>query len=193
MNWLHRGARPLLLALLGAICIITGSAVLAFGPNIAVVASAASTTSATHHYDLPTQHAMRRTGAEPAAAQQVTSRAVVRLLTRATTSSVAAEGATPAIKAGTAGGETAGKAFPQSVKDAALAENPGTCVYCRMGTSTPRIDHAIPKSRGGNATLDNAQTTCPWCNGSKNNRDFPMNPPPGYEGGWPPPWWSPVE
>jgi hypothetical protein len=72
---------------------------------------------------------------------------------------VAAEGATPLIKAGTAGGETAGKAFPQSVKDAALAENPGTCVYCRMETSTPRIDHAIPKSRGGNATLDNAQTT----------------------------------
>lgn len=38
---------------------------------------------------------------------------------------------------------------------------------------------------GGNATLDNAQTTCGWYNASKGARDFPVNPPPGFEGGWP--------
>jgi RHS repeat-associated protein len=74
-----------------------------------------------------------------------------------------------AIKAGEAGGPGAGKAFPKSVKDAARAESP-PCVFC--GTATTRtpgpdqsnIDHAIPKSRGGNNTLDNAQNTCRSCN-----------------------------
>lgn len=36
---------------------------------------------------------------------------------------------------------------------------------------------------------ENGQTTCPWCNNSKNNRDYPVNPPPGYRGPWPPWWW----
>lgn len=87
------------------------------------------------------------------------------------------------------GGATAGKRFPRSVKDETLADNPGTCVYCRMETNQPQVDHSIPMSRGGNATLDNAQTTCWWCNASKGARDFPMNPPPGFRGFWPPRWW----
>jgi filamentous hemagglutinin len=40
------------------------------------------------------------------------------------------------------------------------------------------------------AIIDNAQTTCPHCNASKRNREFPVNPPPGYRGIWPPSWWS---
>lgn len=92
-------------------------------------------------------------------------------------SGVAAKAEVPLIKAGSAGGETAGKAFPQAVKDAALAENPSNCVYCRMETDAPQVDHVIPRVRGGNATLDNAQTTCGWCNPSKGARDFPVNPP----------------
>ncbi len=95
----------------------------------------------------------------------------------------------PEIKAGSMGGSTAGKRFPQSVKDETLADNPGTCVYCRMETNRPQVDHSIPMSRGGNATLDNAQTTCWWCNASKGARDFPVNPPPGFRGFWPPGWW----
>lgn len=97
----------------------------------------------------------------------------------------------PGIKAGSAGGETAGKAFHQSVEDAAQAKNPRTYVYCRMETSRPQVDHVVPRARGGNATLDNAQTTCPWCNASKGARDVPVNPPPGFEGAWPPAWWPP--
>jgi HNH endonuclease len=102
----------------------------------------------------------------------------------------AAEDAGPLIKAGAEGGETAGKAFSQGIRQSALDENPSTCVYCRMETNSPQVDHAIPRARGGNATLENAQTTCPWCNASKGARDFPVNPPAGYEGGWPPSWWS---
>jgi RHS repeat-associated protein len=102
----------------------------------------------------------------------------------------AENGAFPAIKAGSAGGETAGQAFPQGTRQAALDENPGTCVYCHMETNSPQVDHAIPRAQGGNATIDNAQTTCSWCNKSKGGRDFPVNPPPGYRGSWPPGWWA---
>jgi len=54
----------------------------------------------------------------------------------------------PEIKPGAAGGETAGKAFPKVVKDAAKAENPcSTCVYCRIEGTGTQVDHAIPKAR----------------------------------------------
>ena len=102
----------------------------------------------------------------------------------------AAEAGAPFIKAGSAGGTTAGKVFPQSIRQQALAENPSTCVYCRMETQTPQVDHVIPRSIGGNALLENAQTTCPFCNASKGAREFPVNPPFGYRGAWPPEWWG---
>jgi len=94
------------------------------------------------------------------------------------------------IKSGSAGGPTAGKVFPEAVKEAAKAENPrAVCVYClREGTAT-QVDHAIPKAKGGNATLENAQLACPHCNPSKGARDFPVTPPPGYRGEWPPSHW----
>lgn len=96
----------------------------------------------------------------------------------------------PAIKAGAAGGETAGKVFPQAIKDAANAENPlKICVYCQREGVATQVDHAIPRARGGNATLDNAQLACPHCNASKGARDFPVNPPPDYFGQWPPAHW----
>lgn len=101
-------------------------------------------------------------------------------------SAIAARGV-PGIKPGSAGGATAGQRFPESVRDAAKAENPtATCVFCkRPGTGT-QVDHAIPRARDGNATLDNAQLACPHCNASKGAGDFPKNPPPGYVGPWPP-------
>lgn len=95
----------------------------------------------------------------------------------------------PEIKPGSAGGTTKGKKFPESVRQEELKNNPSTCVYCRMETDNPQIDHVIPRSRGGDATIDNAQTTCPHCNASKGARDVPVTPPKGYEGPWPPPWW----
>jgi hypothetical protein len=92
-------------------------------------------------------------------------------------------------KVGSSGGPTAGKVFPKSVKQAAKAENPdSTCVFCRMKTDKPQIDHAQPRAKGGNATLDNAQLSCGFCNASKGAREWPVNAPPGYSGAWPPPW-----
>lgn len=75
-------------------------------------------------------------------------------------------------KMGSAGGPGAGKAFPRAVQDAARAEAGDACVFCgaatvRSKTPTPNrsnVDHAIPKSRGGNNTLPNAHNTCQTCN-----------------------------
>lgn len=76
-------------------------------------------------------------------------------------------------KAGSAGGDGAKKAFSNKIQDQARKESNDTCVFC--GTKTNRqpgptrseIDHAIPKSRGGNNTIENAQNTCRTCNRSK--------------------------
>jgi len=76
-------------------------------------------------------------------------------------------------KAGSVGGDGAKKAFSTKVKDQARKESNDTCVFC--GTKTTRepgptrseIDHSIPKSRGGNNTIENAQNTCRTCNRSK--------------------------
>ena len=113
------------------------------------------------------------------------------------TSAAAEEGAQSAletlapIKPGTQGGPTAGQAFSKPVKAAAHAENPeGICVYCHMRGGPNQVDHAIPKSLGGDATLENAQIACAHCNASKGARQFPVNPPLGYSGPWPPPWWE---
>jgi RHS repeat-associated protein len=86
----------------------------------------------------------------------------------------AASGTAPKI--GEAGGPGAGKPFPNSVKDAARAESSDTCVFCGQpttrtaGPDQSNIDHAIPKSREGNNTLNNAQNTCRTCNLDKHTQ-----------------------
>lgn len=94
------------------------------------------------------------------------------------------------IPAGTAGGASAGKKFPPSVKAEVLGANPSTCVYCGMTTARPQVDHRIPRALGGNSLVSNGVTSCGWCNGSKGIREFPLNPPPGYIGPWPPSHWE---
>jgi hypothetical protein len=89
-----------------------------------------------------------------------------------------AEAGFPGIKPGAAGGETAGKAFPGSVRQAARGESEHVRLLPHGDGRSP-LDHAIPRVQGGNATLENAQTTCGWCNASKGGRTFPVNPPPG--------------
>lgn len=96
----------------------------------------------------------------------------------------------PTIKPGSAGGDTAGDRFPQRVREEAFDEDPTrTCVYCRRPGTATQVDHRIARANDGNATLDNAVLACPHCNASKGARDFPVNPPPDFEGPWPPPWW----
>ncbi|MEX0847233.1 MAG: HNH endonuclease [Ilumatobacteraceae bacterium] len=134
----------------------------------------------------PTQLSDVREGSAPSAAEH---RGASTTLFRSFIATNTA-GEFPAIKPGSAGGPTASKPFSQAVRQEELANNPSTCVYCHMETNAPQVDHAIPRVQGGNATIENAQTTCGWCNASKGGRLFPVNPPPGYEGLWPPPWWS---
>jgi hypothetical protein len=88
-----------------------------------------------------------------------------------TAAGTAAKGAKP--KPGSAGGEGAGKRFSEKVKEKARAESGGKCVFCgkdttkQAGPSKSEIDHAIPKSRGGNNSPENAQNTCRTCNREK--------------------------
>lgn len=93
----------------------------------------------------------------------------------------AAKAAKGGAKAGKAGGPGAGKDFPKSVKDQARAESGDTCMLCGTKTGdTPgparsEIDHAVPKSRGGSNTIENAQNTCRTCNrqkGAKTTEEF---------------------
>lgn len=113
------------------------------------------------------------TGAQPTA-QGVTT---VSVGPRATNTPRAAVNAI-APKPGAAGGPGAGKAFPRSTQDQARQQTNNTCVFCGQATvrsPTPQtnrshIDHAIPKSRGGNNTLGNAQNSCQTCNLQKGPR-----------------------
>jgi RHS repeat-associated protein len=94
----------------------------------------------------------------------------------------AAEAASEAVpKLGSAGGPGAGKAFSEATKDAERAASGNRCVFCKEPTTrTPgpdqsNIDHAIPKSRGGNNTPANAQNTCRTCNlekGTKTTQEY---------------------
>ncbi len=96
----------------------------------------------------------------------------------------------PTIKPGTHGGPTAKQKFSDRVKDQAFAADPTkTCVYCaRPGTATD-VDHAYPREKGGDATIQNAQLTCNHCNTSKQDDFYPKTPPAGYTGQWPPLHW----
>ncbi len=73
-------------------------------------------------------------------------------------------------KTGSQGGPGASKPFSPKIKAEAKAEANGNCVFCgdKTDTGTPgkkgNTDHAIPKSRNGNNTIENAQHTCANCN-----------------------------
>jgi 5-methylcytosine-specific restriction endonuclease McrA len=69
-----------------------------------------------------------------------------------------------------------GQSFPSDIKQRAKKETNNRCVFCAVKTNTSSplilskqssIDHAIPKSRGGANTLQNAQHTCYPCNAEK--------------------------
>lgn len=95
------------------------------------------------------------------------------LTTKGGTREVATGTDTPGMSMGSSGGPGAGKQFSNAVKDAAEANAGGNCVFCGVKTTRERgptqrnTDHADPKSRGGNNTLQNAQNTCRTCNQQK--------------------------
>jgi RHS repeat-associated protein len=75
---------------------------------------------------------------------------------------------------GAAGGQGAGKAFPRSFKSQQPDSVP--CTYC--GTPTTRTpgpdqlngDHVIPKTQGGNNSIENYTPSCRTCNLEKGPR-----------------------
>lgn len=84
-------------------------------------------------------------------------------------------------KPGSAKPEGAGKPFSKGTKDAARGESGNKCVFCKKDTTRQagpdqsNIDHSIPKSRGGDNSLDNAQNTCRTCNldkGTKTTEEY---------------------
>jgi RHS repeat-associated protein len=105
----------------------------------------------------------------------------------------------PRLQSGSAGGPTAYMRFSSNVRLQALAQNMedaqaaglgdvNYCVYCRMITDDPEVDHIVPRTQGGDAAIDNAQVTCGHCNASKGAQMIPLTPPAGYVGPWPPEW-----
>jgi 5-methylcytosine-specific restriction endonuclease McrA len=109
--------------------------------------------------------------------------------TSSNSTSDSAAAATP--KEGSAQPDKAGKDFSKGTKDQARKESGNKCVLCgkdttgEPGPDQSNIDHAIPKSRGGDNTIDNAQNTCRTCNlekGTKTTQEYmntkPSQPPP---------------
>jgi RHS repeat-associated protein len=87
----------------------------------------------------------------------------------------------PSVKTGSAGGETTGKRFSDSVINQTRQDSKGVCVFCGSQTTQSKgplkynNDHSIPRSQGGNATPANSQSTCQTCNlqkGSMNSSQF---------------------
>ncbi|MFO0780977.1 MAG: HNH endonuclease [Candidatus Gracilibacteria bacterium] len=80
------------------------------------------------------------------------------------------------VKPGSSGEEGAGQPFSKSVKNAVHKQNEN-CVFCgtkttdSSGPTQTNIDHAIPRARGGDNTLNNAQNTCRTCNLKKGMMD----------------------
>src|SRR5512133_2237224 len=87
-----------------------------------------------------------------------------------------AKAATAGPKVGSSGGPGAGKRFSKKTQDAAEKQADSKCVFCgrettrKPGPTQRNTDHAQPKSRGGNNTVDNAQNTCRDCNLDKRAR-----------------------
>jgi len=87
-------------------------------------------------------------------------------------------------KAGSSGGPSSGKRMPDNVRGQAAAEatDPSGQTHCQncgveTGTGANQVpgqtDHIVPRSQGGNATLDNAQHVCATCNQSAGARPTP--------------------
>jgi len=62
--------------------------------------------------------------------------------------------------------------IPPSWRVTLLERSVGKCVHCKtpLTMKTARVDHIIPWSKGGATKLDNLQTLCADCNGTKGNR-----------------------
>lgn len=60
-----------------------------------------------------------------------------------------------------------------SLRDMAFARDGYRCTYCGSEAGPFEIDHIIPRSKGGENTLDNVCVACRFCNRSKRDRERP--------------------
>lgn len=56
------------------------------------------------------------------------------------------------------------------LRDAVIARDQGTCVYCRSTDGPFAADHVVPFSRGGRSIMENLVCACRRCNSSKGGR-----------------------
>ncbi len=61
-------------------------------------------------------------------------------------------------------------AIPEHVKAAAFHRDNGTCRQCGYTGEYIEYDHVVPRSKGGQNTIDNIQLLCRKCNLRKGNR-----------------------
>ncbi|SRR5579875_437370 len=61
--------------------------------------------------------------------------------------------------------------FSDEMRAAVVARADGRCEYCHLPTrgqvATVPVDHILPRSSGGETTLDNLALACPHCNAHK--------------------------
>ncbi len=83
----------------------------------------------------------------------------------------------PKPRKGEYGGPGAKKPFKPKTKDKIRDRDKNKCVFCGKKTkkgggssNSSEIDHAFPKSRGGNNSCNNGQNTCRTCNRQKGNK-----------------------
>lgn len=74
---------------------------------------------------------------------------------------------------GSKGGAGAGKVFPNAVKRTVNPTSQRCAFNC--GKAARDVDHVIPRAKGGNNTIRNAQPLCRTCNASKGKNFFPKN------------------
>ncbi|HZM28687.1 MAG TPA: RHS repeat-associated core domain-containing protein, partial [Gemmatimonadales bacterium] len=94
------------------------------------------------------------------------------------------------IPPGSSGGATAYEKITPAIRERYFPANEPAplCSYCRYNPARP-VDHVWARSKGGNLEPENTTPACDHCNPSKRDYTAPKNPPPGYQGQWPPPWW----
>jgi 5-methylcytosine-specific restriction endonuclease McrA len=71
-------------------------------------------------------------------------------------------------------------AVPKVLSQAIRSRAHGRCQYCLMHESlqgaTFHIEHVVPKSKGGESTLENLALACPGCNLHKAGRTTAVDP-----------------
>jgi hypothetical protein len=74
--------------------------------------------------------------------------------------------------------------IPRALRDAVFLRDAGKCQYCHLAQlghgATFHIDHIVPRSQGGPASLDNLALQCPNCSLRKADKTAGVDPQTGH-------------